>query len=120
MPQSVGPGFLNLDAAERLPICERLRTKHSRVRCMQMMTAESEDIVDDAVNGKKPLRLFRRLEPSHLPLTLPGWLMRYLCSIVSVSCCVVWYGRHDGATSSSIATKSISHEANRGGALTFQ
>ena len=87
---------------------------------MQKVTTESKQIVDDAMDGEKPLGLCRRLEPSHLPFTLPGWLVRYLCAIVGISCCVVWDGRHDGATSSSIATKSIGHETNRSGALTFK
>ena len=120
VPESVGPLSLNLDAAERPPICERFCAKDTRVRCAQEMPSESKQIVDDAMNGEKPLSLRRRLKPSHLPLTLPRWLMRDLCPVVGVSRCIVRYGRHDGATSGSIATKSIGNEANRSGALTLQ
>ena len=45
------------------------------VRRFQPVPRESEKIQNETVNGKKSLSLSRRLEPSHLPLPLPGRLV---------------------------------------------
>ena len=41
----------------------------------ESVTTQSEKIQNDTVDRKKELRLSRRLEPSHLPFPLSGWLL---------------------------------------------
>ena len=50
----------------------------------QQVTAETEQIQDDAVNQQETLRVPGRSEPSHLPLALPRRMVRHLRSIVLV------------------------------------
>ncbi len=41
----------------------------------EQMPSDSEEIQDDSVDRQESLRLSGGLEPSHLSLSLPGWLM---------------------------------------------
>ena len=49
------------------------------------MASESEQIVDRAMEGEKPLGLMGRLESTHLSFPLARRLMRSLHSIVGVA-----------------------------------
>jgi hypothetical protein len=53
------------------------------------MTSYSEKILDDTVEGKKPLGLARRFEAAHLPFPLASRLMRDCGAIVGVTFRVV-------------------------------
>ena len=53
------------------------------------MAAYSKKILDDTVEGEKPLGLASRFESAHLPLPLAGRLMRGFGAIVSVTLRVV-------------------------------
>ena len=53
------------------------------------MAAYSKKILDDTVEGEKPLRLASRLEAAHVPFPLAGRLMRGFGAIVSVTFRVV-------------------------------
>ena len=52
--------------------------------CLQMVSANAEQILNLTVDSKEALRLLDRLEPSHLPLLFPGVLMRELSSVVFI------------------------------------
>lgn len=45
------------------------------MRRFQAVPSQSEKIQNETVNRKESLSLSRRLEPSHLPLSLSGRLM---------------------------------------------
>ena len=49
------------------------------------VTSRTEVSVDESVGRQETLRLRRRFEPLHLPLSPAGWLMRVLCAIVEVA-----------------------------------
>ena len=55
------------------------------------MASYPEKILDDTVEGEKPLGLASRLESAHLPFSLAGWLMRTFGAIVGVKFHVVSY-----------------------------
>ena len=52
------------------------------VRSRKEMSFRSEVSGHDIVHLEKTLCMLRRLEALHPALSLPGWLMRVLCSIV--------------------------------------
>ncbi len=51
----------------------------------EMMTSNSEQIVNRAVDREKSLNLCRRLEATHLVFLLPGVLVRDFRSVVFVA-----------------------------------
>jgi len=51
----------------------------------QHMPADAEQIQDDSVDGEESLRLSSGLEPSHLSLSLPGWLVGDFRPVVGVA-----------------------------------
>jgi len=53
------------------------------------MASYSEEILDDTVEGEKPLGLTSRFEPAHLPLPLASRLVRGFGAIVGVTLRVV-------------------------------
>jgi hypothetical protein len=55
------------------------------------MASHAEKILDETVEGEKPLRLASRLESTHLPLPLAGRLMRGFGAIVGITLRVVSY-----------------------------
>jgi hypothetical protein len=55
------------------------------------MASYSEKILDDTVEGEKPLGLAGRFESAHLPFPLAGRLMRGFGAIVGVTFRVVSY-----------------------------
>ena len=59
------------------------------------MASHSEKILDDTVEGEKPLGLASRFESAHLPFLLAGRLMRGFGAIVDVTFRVVSYIAED-------------------------
>ncbi len=55
------------------------------------MASYLEEILDDTVEGEKPLGLASRFESAHVPFPLAGRLMRRFGAIVSVAFRVVSY-----------------------------
>ena len=53
----------------------------------------TEVLGDGAIGRKKLLRMTRRFEPLHLPLTLPGGLVRVLHTIVEIPVLAMFYSR---------------------------
>ena len=49
------------------------------------MASYSEKILDDTVEGEKPLRLASRFEAADLPFPLAGWLMPGFGAMVGVT-----------------------------------
>ena len=90
------------------------------VHRFQPVPRESEKIQNEALNGKKSLRLSRRLEPSHLPLPLPGRLVRDFGSIVRVRIGVVVHRRHDRPQRSAVTLQFVGDNAKRNLALSLQ
>ncbi len=69
----------------------------------EQMSADSEEILDDAVHRCKTLQMGSRLEPAHLAFPLAGRLMRDFRAIVFILPGTVDHGR------------MLSHESNRAG-----
>jgi hypothetical protein len=59
------------------------------IRRSQQMASYSEKILDDTVEGERPLGLVSRFEAAHLPFPLAGRLMRGFSAIVGVAFRVV-------------------------------
>ena len=76
----------------------------------QQMPSDSEEIQDDAVDRQEALRLIRRFEPPHLSLSLPGWLVGDLGSVVGVARGVVRHGGHRPAVRRSVAAELVGDE----------
>jgi len=55
----------------------------------QQVPSDSKEILNDTVQREKALRLAGRFETTHVPLSLPGWLMREFGTIVRVALSVV-------------------------------
>jgi hypothetical protein len=68
------------------------------------MASYSEKILDDTVEGEKPLGLASRFESTHLPLPLPGRLMRTFGAIVGVPVGVVSHFAQDGSQGGRVAS----------------
>ena len=59
------------------------------IRRSQQVASYAERVLDDTVEGEKPLGLARRFELAHLPFPLAGRLMRGFGAIVGVTLRVV-------------------------------
>jgi hypothetical protein len=55
----------------------------------QQMASYSKKVLDDTVEGEKPLGLASRFESAHLPFSVSGGLVRAFGSIVAVTLGVV-------------------------------
>ena len=55
------------------------------IRRSQQVASYSEKILDDTVEGEKPLRLAGRFEAAHVPFSLASRLMQGFGTIVSVT-----------------------------------
>ena len=55
------------------------------MRRFQQVPSQSEEILDDAVEGEEPLRLTSRFKSAHLPFSLAGRLMGDFGAIVGIS-----------------------------------
>jgi hypothetical protein len=77
------------------------------------MAADSEQVLDDTVEGQKPLGLIGRFESTHLPLPLPGWLMRNFRAIVGVAVHAMCDVAESGSHGSRVAPEPVSNDAKR-------
>ena len=77
------------------------------------MASESEQIVDCAMEGKKPLGLLSRFESTHLPFPLARRLMRRLHSIVGVTLGRVSHIAETGSHRGRITSQSVGDDAQR-------
>ena len=81
--------------------------------CGHEMTTWSEVAVDHCMRGEEALRLARRLEALHLPLSSPGWPMRVLGSIIQIPAgSMTDIGKHC-SMGNTIAAEAIGDEAPR-------
>ena len=71
------------------PDREGSQSQESVIRRSQQMASYSKKILDDTVEGEKPLGLASRFESAHLPFPLAGRLMRGFGAIVGVTFRVV-------------------------------
>ena len=85
----------------------------------QQMAAHPKDILHDAVDGRKALKLAGRLEAPHLAFPLPGRLMRDLGAVVRVPIRTVDDGGHGGARQR-IAAELVRDETARLATLSLQ
>ena len=72
-----------------LPDREGSRSQESVIRRSQQMASYAEKVLDDTVQGEKPLGLAGRFESAHLPFPLAGWLVRGFGAIIGVTFRVV-------------------------------
>jgi hypothetical protein len=77
------------------------------------MPAWAEVTVDHVVRREELLRLSRRLEPLHLPLSPAGGPMRILSTIIKVATCSMPDVGQDLAMRNSVAAQAVSDEALR-------
>ena len=75
----------------------------------QEMPPEAEEIVDRAMDRKKPLYLPRGFKPAHLAFSVARWLMRDFRPIVSPAVPAVADARQELSVGSAIAAKTIGH-----------
>ena len=84
------------------------------------MSADSEEILDDAVHRCKTLQMGSRLEPAHLAFPLAGRLMRDFRAIVFILPGTVDHGRHDGTVRGRVTAQLVRDQPARLAALSFQ
>ena len=84
------------------------------------MSAHSEEILHQAVHRHEPLYVGGRLEAPHLPLALPGRLVRDFGAIVRVLVCAVNNRRHHGAERRGVAAQLVRNQSARLPALAFR
>jgi len=77
------------------------------------VASQSEQIVDYAMEGKKPLGLMGRLESTHLPFPLARRLMRRLHAIVGVTLGCVSHIAEASSDDGRVASQSVSDDAQR-------
>ena len=77
------------------------------------MASESEQIVDHAMEGKKPLGLMGRLESTHVSFPLARGLMRSLHSIIGVTLGRVGHIAEAGSHRGRIAFQFVGDDAQR-------
>jgi hypothetical protein len=71
------------------------------------MSFRSEVSCHDTVHFEKTLCMLRRLEALHPTLSLSGWLVRDLCSIVEVPALPMSHSRQNYFLRSSVATQFV-------------
>ena len=67
------------------PDREGPRSQESVIRRSQQVASYSEKILDDTMDGEKPLGSASRFESAHLPFPMTGRLMRGFGAIVGVT-----------------------------------
>jgi hypothetical protein len=77
------------------------------------MASRTEVSIDEGVRREEALRLPRRFEPLHLPLSTPGWSMRVLRSIVEVAALPVLNIRQKLALCHAVALQLVGDEDAR-------
>jgi len=86
----------------------------------QQMAPNSEEILDDTVDGGEALEMAHRLEAAHLTFALSRRFMRDLGSVIRVLIGTVHDRRHHDARGDAVASQLVGDEPARGAALPFQ
>ena len=90
------------------------------VNSSKQVTTHAEEIEYEALDREKPLCVSGGLEPAHLALALPGWLVGDLVPIVRVLVRSVNHGRHHSAAGRRVTAQLVGDQASRDIALAFQ
>lgn len=77
------------------------------------MSADSEEILDDAVHRCKTLQMGSRLEPAHLAFPLAGRLLRDFRAIVFILPGTVDQGRHHGTVRGRVTAQLVRDQPAR-------
>ena len=94
-----------------LPDREGSRSQESVIGGSQQVAPYPEKILDDTVEGEKPLRLASRLEAAHVPFPLAGRLMRGFGAIVGVTFRVVVHTGKDRSHRGRVASEFVGDDA---------
>ena len=86
----------------------------------QQVSADPEEILDHAVDGREALQMGSRLEAAHLALALSGRLMRDLGAVVRVPIGAVDHGRHHRAACGRVAAELVRDQPSWDTALALQ
>src|SRR5262245_10847004 len=76
------------------------------------MPSNTKEILDTSVDGQESLRLLSRFEPTHLPFSFSGVLMRDFSAIVRVTAGVVRHVRQNSSERSSITFQFIGDDSH--------
>jgi hypothetical protein len=87
---------------------------------LEMMTTDSEQVLNRTVNREKTLSLPHRFEPSHLPLLFTSVLMGDFCPIVFVLAGSMDHRREDVPMCSRITPKLVGDQLPGCLSLMFQ
>ena len=88
------PSSLLIGTRHLIPHAERTGSQRPVVNRSEQVTADTEEVLHEAVDREKPLRVRGGFESTHLPLALARRVMRDLRSIVLVLPGDVHDGRH--------------------------
>lgn len=83
------------------------------------MAAKSKQVLRQAMEYEKPLRLSRRGEPSHRPFSLASRFLGDFGSIVRIDVIEMFHARHHRAVSGVIAPEFVGHQPSGSPALAF-
>ena len=92
------------------PDREGSRSQESLIRRSQQMASDSEKILDDTVEGEKPLGLASGFESAHLPFPLASRLMRGFGAIVGVTFRGVSRVAQDGSHGRRVASEFVGND----------
>ena len=87
-----------------LPDLEGSRSQEPVIRRPQQMAPNSKKILDDSLEGEKPLGLASRFKSAHLPFPLAGRLMRGFGAIVGITFRVVSHVAQDRSQGGRVAS----------------
>jgi hypothetical protein len=80
---------------------------------LQQMPSNSKTILDDTVDGEKPLGLASRFKSAHVPFPLAGRLMRDFGAIVGVTFRVVSHVAQNRSHRGRVAPKFVDNDTKR-------
>ena len=86
----------------------------------QQVTPEAEEVMDESVHRQESLRVTRRFELSHLPLTLASRLVGDFGAVILVPFGVMDDGRHHRPLRGAIASELVGDQPLRHAGLTLQ
>ena len=84
------------------------------------MSTDSEEMQDEAVNGREALQVGGGLASTHLLLTLPRRLVGHFGSVVRIAVRAVDHRRHHGPTGRRVAAQLVGDQPPRRPALALQ
>ena len=90
------------------------------MRRVQQMSANSEEILHDAVDGREALQMGGRLEAAHLAFTLSRRLVRDFSSVVRALISGVDHRRHHRAARRRVTAELVGHQSAWHAALAFE